>query len=283
MTAFPVEGHVELRVQLQLGSLELVAAERDDVVVIVEPTRPNRSGDVQAAERTRVAASRGVVSVAGPAARWNLFSHGDSVDVRIEAPTGADVTARLGYGSVRSSGTLGAVRLEVSAGDVDLDRVGSLEGSGGHGGVRAHAVHGDVTLTLASGSARLDRVGGAARVKGSHGDIAIGEVGDGGTMSTASGSIEVGTMRGELAMRTAYGTLRVGDAVHGAVRLETSYGGIDVAVRPGTAVWLDAASQHGVVRSLLTADDGPADGDETLELRARTTHGDVIVHRSAHP
>lgn len=283
MTAFPVDGHVELRVQLQLGSLEVIAAERDDVVVIVEPTRPNRGGDVQAADRTRVAASAGVVSVSGPAARWNLFSHGDSVDVRIEAPVGADLTARVGYGAVRSSGALGDVRIEVSAGDVDLDRAASLQGSGGHGGVRAHAVEGDVTLTLASGSARIDRVGGAARIKGSHGDIAVGEVGSGGTMSTASGSIEVGTASGELAMRTAYGALRVGDAVRGAVRLETSYGAIDVAVRPGTAVWLDAASQHGVVRSLLTADDGPVDGDETLELRARTTHGDVIVHRSAHP
>ena len=50
-------------------------------------------------------------------------------------------------------------------------------------------------------------------------------------------------------------------------------------MRRGTAVWLDASSRHGVVRNELSADAGPADGEDTLELHARTGYGDITVHR----
>jgi hypothetical protein len=59
--------------------------------------------------------------------------------------------------------------------------------------------------------------------------------------------------------------------------------GVEVGVRRGTAVWLDALSQHAVVRTDLTADSGPSDDEETLELRVRTGYGDITIHRSDPP
>ena len=81
-------------------------------------------------------------------------------------------------------------------------------------------------------------------------------------------------------MRSAYGVVRVAELARGSARIEVSYGGVDVGVRRGTAVWLDAVSQHGVVRTDLSASPGPADDDETLELHIRTGYGDVTIHRS---
>ena len=62
-------------------------------------------------------------------------------------------------------------------------------------------------------------------------------------------------------------------------------GGTDAAgrgIRSGTAVWLDASSQHAAVRNELDAAAGPIEGEATQELYARTGYGDITVHRT-HP
>ena len=47
----------------------------------------------------------------------------------------------------------------------------------------------------------------------------------------------------------------------------------------GTAAWLDVASQHGRVRNLLQDAAGPDEDDRTVEVRASTSYGDVVVRR----
>ena len=83
-----------------------------------------------------------------------------------------------------------------------------------------------------------------------------------------------------LTVRSAYGPVRISELVRGVARIEASYGALSLGVRSGTPVWLDATSRHGVVRNGLTADAGPADGEASLELHARTGYGDITVHRA---
>ncbi len=61
--------------------------------------------------------------------------------------------------------------------------------------------------------------------------------------------------------------------VRGEVRLETSYGAIEVGVREGTAAWLDVQSSGGLVRNMLTASGSPAGTEETAKVHARTRPG----------
>ena len=58
---------------------------------------------------------------------------------------------------------------------------------------------------------------------------------------TSSGSMEFGTLSSGATMRSAYGAVRVRDIVRGAVRVDGSYGSVDVGVRQGTAVWVTAS------------------------------------------
>ena len=58
--------------------------------------------------------------------------------------------------------------------------------------------------------------------------------------------------------------------------------GVSDRLRAGTPVWLDAASQHGVVRNELSADPGPRKGERAVELHARTGYGDITLHRAVH-
>ncbi len=80
--------------------------------------------------------------------------------------------------------------------------------------------------------------------------------------------------------RTAHGSIRIDEVSRGAVDLQTSYGAIEVGMRRGTAAWLDLSSRHGRVRNSLDETDGPAGADDTVELRASTSYGDILIHRS---
>jgi hypothetical protein len=53
-----------------------------------------------------------------------------------------------------------------------------------------------------------------------------------------------------------------------------------VGIREGTAAMLDVRSAFGSVRNSLTASDGPQPSDQKVELRARTSFGDIVIHRS---
>ena len=145
--------------------------------------------------------------------------------------------------------------------------------------MRIGRVTGDAEIILASGSVRIEQVGQHLRVKGGHGSVEVGTVGGHADITTA-GAIDLGTAGDALLARSAYGGVRIGDLVCGTARVEASYGSVHLGVRQGTAVWLDASSQHGAVRSDLASDPGPATDEETLKLHVHTNHGDIIVQRS---
>jgi hypothetical protein len=50
---------------------------------------------------------------------------------------------------------------------------------------------------------------------------------------------------------------------------------------PGVAAWLDLSTGYGNVRNDLDAAGRPAPGEDTVEVRARTSFGDITVSRSA--
>ena len=62
-------------------------------------------------------------------------------------------------------------------------------------------------------------------------------------------------------------------------------GDVNVAARPGLALWIDAQSVSGSMRSDLDVGDLPAaePGETPVELRIRTVSGDVRIARSDTP
>ncbi len=280
MTSYPVAGPAFVRIEVQMGRVEVVAEPRDDVSVEVAPANPARSGDRNAAESVRVTHSGTDISVVGPF-RLNLFGPGDSVDVVVRVPTASDASISLKYGSMHLSGTLGTVRLALDYGDASVARVGRADLGLGHGELRVERIGGDADVTLKSGRARIGEVTGALRLKGSDAGIDVGSIGGAADIATSTGVVHLGDAGPALTVRSAYGPVRVGRLTHGTARIEASYGEVTLGVRRGAAVWLDASSRHGLVRNELPADAGPAEGEETLELYARTGYGDITVHRAA--
>lgn len=276
------DGATELRVDMQMGQLDIVASGRDDIAVAVRPANPKRSGDRTAAEAVRVTRSGSAVVVSGPF-RLNLIGPGDSIHVVAEVPIGATIAADVKYGTLHVGGTVGGARVGLPYGEITVDDAERLEVKGGHGGVRIDRVRADADITTKSGAVSVNSVGGSLRHKGSDTTIIADRVGGAVDLTTSSGSIELGSAGGPVTIRAAYGTVRIRDLVRGRARIEGSYGGVRVGVRRGTAVWLDASSQHGSVRTDLEADKGPAEGEDILELHIRTGYGNIAVHRSEAP
>src|SRR5262245_11620164 len=89
MPAFDTPQPIDVRVELGLGNLRVVASDRADTVVDVSPTHPNAREDVGAVEQTRVELTAGRLLVKAPKG-WKYFGpskHTGSVDIVIELPT----------------------------------------------------------------------------------------------------------------------------------------------------------------------------------------------------
>lgn len=278
MALYPTPTPIDIDVTLPVGSLDVTAEQRGDTRVDVLPSRPGRAGDVSLAKETTVRFDGGRLTVVVPR-RLSLFGPGDSVDVRLAVPTGSRASFVSSYGAIRVRGALGESDVTASYGDVRIERTAALRLKAPYGEVEIGDVDGSLDLTFGHGRLRIGHVHGGADIRGSHGAIELGAV-DGSIEARTSGSIAVGRAGGNASIRTAHGAIHVGEASRGTLRLENGYAGIDVGVPLGTAAWIDAASKQGVVRNELTAENGPEGASGTVELRMRTTVGDILIRRA---
>jgi DUF4097 and DUF4098 domain-containing protein YvlB len=127
---------------------------------------------------------------------------------------------------------------------------------------------------------RIREIDGPAVIKNLNGVTWVGEVKGDVRCNAANGDITIDRALGAVDAKTANGAVRIGEVVRGSVELGTAYGELEVGVREGTAARLDVRSQFGNVRNLLTASDGPQPSDQRVEVRARTSFGDIVIRRS---
>jgi hypothetical protein len=272
-------GPIVATVDAGVGHVDVVASDREDVLAEATPTRPERSGDVSAASRTTIAFDAGRLTVRVPR-RLAIFGQSDSVDVRIELPTGSDLEVESAYGSIRATGSLGDATVTAKYGNVRIDDVGDLTLNAPYGAVDVTTVRGDLDATAGHGQMRIRHVVGDARLRGAHGVIDLGEV-DGSVDATTSGALTIERTTSEVSLRGAHGAIRIREAAAGTVRAENGYADVEVGVPEGVAVWLDAASEHGAVRNELAADPTAASSDRTVALHLRANWADVVVRRAA--
>jgi DUF4097 and DUF4098 domain-containing protein YvlB len=280
MPVFSTPEPIAVNLELAAGEVRLVAGDRVDTVVDVRPTKASAEADVRAAAETRVELAAGGLQVRAPRQRGpGLFGRVGSVVVTIELPTGSQVRGVAAMGSVRAVGRLGDCRIKTGMGDIDLDGTGSLDLDTGHGSIDVKRVAGDVDARTGHGNIRLGRVEGGAVVKSANGDCRLGAVGGNLHARSANGDISIDSAGAETTAATANGDLRVGSA-GGSTKLETACGRIDIGIPAGTAARLDVRTGGGRVDNLLDPVDGPAPSDLTVEVRARTAYGDIVVRRA---
>jgi DUF4097 and DUF4098 domain-containing protein YvlB len=270
---------VRLNLGFVVANVHVSAGERSETTVDVRPVDASRKADLKIAEQTRVEYADGQLLVRGPKL-GTLFTRTGSVDVTIALPAGSQLQGETGMGELRCEGRLGECRFKTGYGEIRVDHAGPVQLKSGSGDVIVGDAEGPAEITASNGDLRVRRIDGPATVRNSNGGSWIGEVTGDLRVNAANGSIDVDRADAGVVAKTANGKVRIGQVTRGAVTLETAAGSLEVGVRTGTAAWLDLNTVSGRIRNELAAAAGPEDTDETVEVRARTYVGDIVVRRT---
>lgn len=282
MPTFDTPQPISVSVELGVGDIRIDASDRSDTAVEVGPSDPTKKGDVAAAEQTRIEYANGHLLVKGPSGwrQWMPHRGRESVDIEIGLPAGSRVQVEAGVAAVRSSGRLGECRCRAGVGDVQLEEVGPVELKTGFGDVTVERVVGRAQVVTGSGAVRIGRVDGPAIVKNSNGDTSIGEVSGDARVSAANGTITVDRAHEGVVAKTANGSVRLGEVARGAAVAQSAAGDLEIGVRDGVAAWLELHTRFGHVQNDLDVSETPASSEDTVEVHATTSYGDIAVHRS---
>jgi len=216
MQKFKTPAPIAAVLDIPAGRIQFIAADRSDTVVEVLPAKPSRSRDVKAAEQIEIAYADGVLRIAAPAAKSQLFGPSGAVEVTVRLPAGSRVEAKAAAAEFRGVGRLGDVAVEAAQGPIKLDETKKA------------------SLTLQDGDISVGRLGGDAEISTQQGDLTVAEAVRGAVvLRTQSGDISVGAARGSSASLdagTSYGrisnALRNDGTAELDIRATTSYGDI---------------------------------------------------------
>ena len=248
-------------VEIAAGSIRLVASDRDDTVAEVRPRDASRPHDVKAAEQARIHFNNGTLRVTSN--RGFAFPRRGAVIVDIALPEGSDLDVSVASAQVRADGRYSDCKLASASGDFSVESVANINADTASGAVTADNVKGAAVIDTASGGATVGDLDGDMKFR------------------AASGSLIVRRLHGNVNAQTASGDVTVATAVNGGVSVQTASGELVLGIAEGTAAQLDLRTRSGEVRNSLTSSDGPAIGDETLVVHARTASGDIVVQRAA--
>lgn len=216
MYTFDTPAPISAVLNIPAGRVQLVAADRTDTAVDVQPTDAAKRRDVKAAARTTVTYADGVVRVDTTQSANSPFGPTGSLDVTVHLPAGSRIQATTASAHLRSVGRLGEVAFDGAYRDITIDEAASLH------------------LTAVDGDVQVGRLDGPAHISTARGDIHVTEATRGTVvLNTHSGSITVGAASGvSAALDASTGHGRVSNALKndGAAELDihatTSHGDI---------------------------------------------------------
>ena len=262
MPTFDTPEPISLTLELGVGDVRIVASDRDDTIVDVQPSDPAKKADVTAAEQTRVEYANGTLLVKAPkgGASGRRGAAHESIDVRIELPTGSTVR---GVGGGRGPALHRTDR-----------RVPVPDGRRGH---RARA-----DRPGGAQGRRRRRDGGRDRRQGrdQDGRRTSGSAGSTGrprsrTRTATRGSARSRARRGStrptarspstsrasgVVAKTANGDVRLDEVAGGSVVAQSAFGSVEIGVADGVPAWLDLETKFGHVRNDLDDAERPEAG-----------------------
>lgn len=280
MPSFDTPEPISATIDVTVGDVRISAGDRGATVVDVQPSDASHEEDVKAAELTRVEHANEQLLVRAPKLRsWLSRSGGGSIDVTVELPAGSHVHGAGQSTDFRCDGRLGDCRIKTGIGHIQLDSADALSLKSGFGDIGVDRATGHAEVTAGSGDVRVRELDRSAVIKNSNGDAWVGVAGGDLRVKLANGSIAIDVAHASVVAKSANGDVRLGEIVRGSVVLETGLGDLEVGIREGTAAWLDVSTKAGRVDNALDAAAAPEPSAETVEVRARTSAGSIVIRR----
>lgn len=268
---FETPGTTSLYVEIGTGSLTLRCDE------VAETTVDVTGKD---AEDATVEQRGGQIVVIGPKNRSGFLGRSDALTVHATMPHGSALATKLGSADVTATGRLGETRIKTGSGDVTLEYVdGKALVEAGSGDIEVGEITGDLRAKSGSGDVEVGRAGGPASVSTGSGDVEIGSAASSVSVKSGSGSMVVRDAASDVVLNTASGDLVVELMRRGQLQAKNVSGDITVGIPDGVPVWTDVSSLTGHVSSNLLGAGQPAEGQDYVELRAKTVSGDIRLEQ----
>jgi DUF4097 and DUF4098 domain-containing protein YvlB len=268
---FETPGAIALYVELGSGSLTVRC---DQVAETTVDVTGKDADDVLVEQRGNQ------IVVIAPKNRTGFLGRSDALSVHVTMPEGSELATKLGSADVTATGRLGETRVKTGSGDVTLDHVdGDALVEAGSGDIEVGEITGDLRARSGSGNVELGRAGGSALVSTGSGDIEIGSALQSVTVKSGSGDMRVRDAHADVELSTASGDLVVELMRRGQLAAKNVSGDIRVGIPAGVPVWTDVSSMTGHITSSLQGAGQPADGQDYVELRAKTISGDILLEQ----
>ncbi|GAA1613378.1 DUF4097 family beta strand repeat-containing protein [Actinoplanes couchii] len=280
MPVFDTPASINVTVEVAVADVWITASDRTDTVVEIRPSNPAIESEVEAASQIRVDYADGVLRIISPRYTFDFSRKRRDVEVIVEVPTGSAIATEIQAGGFTGAGLFGATRVKTAAGHIRVERTGPLHLSTSAGDVTVGAVTGKAEVSTGSGRIRIGEIDGTGAVKNSNGETLIDTVNGDVRVRSANGDIRIEHAGAGVDAKTSHGNVRLGEVVRGSVTVGTSMGDLAVGIAQGTAAWLEIDTSFGKVRNELTGALRPEEADETVEVRGRTSFGDILIHRA---
>jgi DUF4097 and DUF4098 domain-containing protein YvlB len=236
--------------------------------------------DGKDAEEVTVEQRDDQIVVIAPKRSGGFFGGGHDLSVHVTMPSGSKLATKVGSADVTVSGRLGETWVKSGSGDVRVEEVeGTALFETGSGDVQADSVSADLRVKCGSGDVEIDTVGADASISTGSGDVAIGTALGSVQIKSGSGDMRVREAHRDVSLSTASGDLCVDTIRRGRLRANNVSGDIRVGVPSGIPVWTDISSMTGSVRSGLEGAGQPEEGQDFIELRAKTISGDIDLEQ----
>lgn len=268
---FETPGPASLYVEIGTGSLTVRC---DEVAQTTVEVTGKGADDVTVEQRGHQ------IVVLGPKGRTGFLVRSDEVIVHATLPHGSSLATKLGSADVTATGRLGETRIKTGSGDVSLEEVdGKALVEAGSGDIEVGRISSDLRAKSGSGNVEVGHAAGPASISTGSGDVEIGSADESVTVKSGSGDMTVREAQSDVALSTASGDLVVELLRRGQLQAKNVSGDIRVGIPAGIPVWTDVSSMTGSVSSTLQGAGQPAEGQDYIELRAKTVSGDIHLEQ----
>lgn len=271
LKTFDTPGPISLYVELGSGDLHVAA---DDVAQTTVTVDGKDADDATVEQRGNQ------IVVLAPHKKAGLFSTSSELTVHVTLPTDSEIATKLGSADVVGTGRFGTTKLRSGSGDVRLEELGGdAHIETGSGDVKAGTATGDLRIKCGSGDVQVGRLTGATSISTGSGDVEIGKSRGQVLVKSGSGNMAVGEAHADVSLSTASGDLNVGAMHRGVLMAKNVSGDIRVGIPANIPVWTDIYCATGSVRSNLAAAGQPEEGQDFIEVRAKTVSGDIDLEQ----
>jgi hypothetical protein len=270
---YSTPGPVRLNLEIPAGRVEIETANTDETRVELEALGGNEFVR-ELIETARIELLRRgdghevVVEAKMRHGFWISFGRGPDIRLRVTCPQGAELDVRTKSADLQARGEYSTVDVKTASGDVSIE----------------HA-RADTRVKTASGDVHVDQAGGQLSVNSASGDLHVGAVAGESNIQLVSGDIYIRDAGDSITANTISGDQRLEAVYRGRMDLRAVSGDINVGIRRGSRIFVDANTVSGSTISELDLSEAPSHqaspGEAPLvELFAKTVSGDVRIERA---